>query len=49
MGDIGESTSDISSPDSSTLSPDTADPNIPPSPLHTRFYEKAKKTKKDRE
>ena len=45
--DIGESL-DISSP--STLSPETASRSIPPpSPLHTRSYGKAKKTKKDRE
>ena len=44
IGDIGES-SDISSP--GILSPDTS--GIPPSPLHTRFYGNATKTKKDRE
>ena len=48
IGDIGES-SDISSPGCSILSPDTAlpGPSIPPSPLHTRSYGKAKKTRKD--
>ena len=50
IGDNDES-SDISSPGSSILSPDTAPhgPSIPPSPLHNRSYGKAKKTKKDSE
>ena len=55
IGDIGES-SDISSPDSSILSPDTAPPDtappgpsMPASPPHTRSYGKAKKKKKDKE
>ena len=50
IGDIGESP-DISSPGSSILSPGTAPPgpSIPPSPLHTRSYGKAKKKKNDRE
>ena len=50
IGDIGES-SDITSPGSSILSPDTAPPGpiTQPSTLHTRSYEKAKKTEKDRE
>ena len=43
IGDIGES-SDISSP--GILSPDTS--GMPPSPLHTPSYGKAKETK-DRE
>ena len=42
-GDIGKSTSDISSPGTSPPGPSAT------SPLHTRTYGKAKTTKKDRE
>ena len=51
IGDIDRTAPGILTSDSDILSPDTAPPapSIQPSPLHTRPYRKAKRSKKDRE